>query len=266
MPDQMIDAAGQPLRETAIGADFTDDVFLGGKVLVRQPARGYRAGIDPVLLAATLPVAFAGRVLDVGAGAGTVGLCIAARCPAARVTLVERAPELVAFARHSVKSNGFENRVSVVAADILQPASQANLDTAEFDIVVANPPYHDDGGGTPAQTALKAASNAMPGDDLDGWLRFMTRMSRPGGKAIMIHTAESLPRLFAAFDRRFGALRVLPIHPRANAPAHRIVLSGVKGSRAPLTLLPAFVLHAEDGTYTPAAKTITRDGAALEFV
>ena len=266
MPDSMIYAAEQPLRETAIGADFTDDVFLGGKVMVRQPARGYRAGIDPVLLAATVTATFAGRVLDVGAGAGTVGLCIAARCPAARVTLVERAPELVAFARHGVKSNGFENRVSVVAADILQAASQATRETADFDIVVANPPYYDDAGGTPAQTALKAASNAMPGDDLDAWLRFITRMSRPGGKAIMIHTAESLPRLFAAFDRRFGALRVLPIHPRANAPAHRILLSGVKGSRAPLTLLPPFVLHAEDGTYTPAATDIARNAAVLEFL
>ena len=59
---------------------------------VLQPAAGYRAGLDAVLLAAAAPLQ-PGRVeqvLDVGAGVGVVGLAVARRAADAVVTMVER--------------------------------------------------------------------------------------------------------------------------------------------------------------------------------
>ncbi len=52
----------KPLTET------TEDELLGGRVTIIQPAGGYRAAIDPVMLAATVPAETGGRVLDVGSG------------------------------------------------------------------------------------------------------------------------------------------------------------------------------------------------------
>jgi tRNA1(Val) A37 N6-methylase TrmN6 len=128
---------------------------------------------------------------------------------------------------------------------------------------MANPPYHNPDAGTVAPDALKAGAHAMPEADLDRWARFMARMAAPGATVTVIHKAEALAPLIAALDARFGALKVLPLQPRADAPAHRIIVAGTKGSRAPAALLPPFVLHAADGAFTSAAQAVLRSGAAL---
>src|SRR5258706_6943656 len=113
----------RPDREQAADADVTEDAFLGGILSILQPKAGYRAGIDAVLLAAAMPpVGGAGRILDAGSGVGVVGLCVAARMPEARVTLVEVEPRLVSLARENITSNGLGARVDVVAVDITEPA------------------------------------------------------------------------------------------------------------------------------------------------
>ncbi len=265
MSDQASGFEGSPAKDAS--PTYTDDAFLGGKIVVRQPVRGYRAGVDAVLLAAAAsPQEFRGKALDAGAGAGAVGLCLAARYPGAAVTLVERRPDVAELARHNIKANGLETRVRVVELDILHAPSALsleNLQSNSFDVVIANPPYHDEGAGTPSRDASKAASNAMPVEELDAWVRFLARMAAPGARALMIHKAEALPRLLTAFDGRFGALRILPIYPRAHQPAHRVIVRGIKGSRAPLTVMPGFILHADGEGFTPEANAVFRHGAAL---
>lgn len=246
----------------------TDDAFLGGALKILQPATGYRAGLDAVMLAAAVGVEREGaRVLDVGAGVGTAGLCIARRVASARVTLLEREPALVRLAAENARRNGLAERVGVVAGEVGLAAAalqRLGLADASFDHVVANPPFHSRDAGTLAADALKAAAHAMAETDLDQWARFMARMSAPGGALTLIHKAEALSALLAVLDGRFGALALLPLHPRAGEPAHRIIVSGIKGSRAPLSLLPGFVLHADDGTFTPQAQAILREGAPLQ--
>src|SRR5262245_44871055 len=101
-------------------ADTTDDVFLGGRLRLLQPAKGFRAGLDAVLLAAATDIATdrGVRVLDAGAGVGTAGLCLAARVAAAQVTLLELVPALAALARANVARNQLSDRVQVIEADV----------------------------------------------------------------------------------------------------------------------------------------------------
>lgn len=249
--------------EAGRSADFTDDAFLGGRIVVRQPARGYRAGVDAVLLAALTPDDFTGRVLDVGAGVGTVGLCIAARSPGAEVVLAERQADLLELANRNIEANGLAARVRAAHVDVTSHADADGLSAESFEMVLANPPYHDDRSGTPAPNASKAASHAMASSDLESWARFMTRMAAPGAIVSVIHKAQSLPRLLAVLERRVGGLCIRPIHSRAEAPALRVIVSGVKGSRAPLAILPAFVLHEPDGAFTAEAQAILRAGQAM---
>jgi tRNA1(Val) A37 N6-methylase TrmN6 len=255
-------------RASATGGLPTDDAFLGGALQILQPKSGYRAGLDAVMLAAAVPLAAAGsmRVLDIGAGVGTAGLCLARRAESAEVTLLEREPALAHLAAENVQRNGLGSRVRVVQAEVgLSAAGLQALDLApeSFDQVMANPPFHARDAGTPAPDALKAGAQAMPQEDLERWVRFMARMAGPGGGATVIHKAEALGHLLGLLEGRFGALKVLPLHPRAAAPAHRVIVQGIKGSRASLTLLPGFVLHGAGDAFTPAAQAILRAGAAL---
>jgi tRNA1(Val) A37 N6-methylase TrmN6 len=245
-------------------AAVTDDAFLGGQLSILQPRHGYRAGVDAVLLAASVVVAEGceARVLDLGAGVGTAGLAVARRCALVRVDLLEREPELARLAAQNAARNGLTGRVRVVEGDLAAPALA--LPAEAYEHVIANPPFHTEGKGTGAATPLKAAAHAMPAGDLDLWARAMARHCTPGGRAAVIHRAEALPEILTAFARRFGDVTVLPIHPRAGEPAIRVLVRGKKGSRAPLRLLPGFVLHeADDHAFTPAARAILREGAAL---
>ena len=248
----------------------TDDAFLGGALQILQPQNGYRAGLDAVLLAAAAPVVSgtSARILDIGAGVGVVGLAVARRIADAHVTLIERDPQLAALAQANIARNQLADRVRLVQADVSQPLSaHAELGalTETFDCVLANPPYHAHGRGTAARDASKANANAMTEGDLDRWARFMAAMTCPDGHAVVIHKAEALPELLAVLAGRFGDLVLLPIHPRPGSPASRVLMCGVKGSRAPLQIRPALVLHDAAGAFTPEMEAILRRGAALHL-
>ena len=255
---------------TASPDGVTDDAFLAGKLKLLQPKTGYRAGVDAVLLAAAIPCAAGApeSILDAGGGVGTVGLCAVTRCPSATAVILERAPLLVELAEQNVARNALEARVRVFSGDLTASWSDmAGLGLAieSFDHIAANPPFHVDGRGTQSPDAWKSASHSMPESDLDLWGRLMARMAVAGGTATMIHKAESLPAVLSALGGRFGSLKILPIYAREGQPAIRVIVQGTKGSRAPMTLLPGFVLHSEGNSFTAAAQAILKDGAALSL-
>jgi tRNA1(Val) A37 N6-methylase TrmN6 len=247
--------------------DTTTDAFLGGQLRLHQPKRGYRAGIDPVLLAAACTAAPGARILDCGAGVGTAGLCAVTRLQDTVVVLVERAAAYVDLARANIAANGLVQRANVIAADLTAPLAQAPELAAlanSFDHALANPPYQTDTDGTRSTNPLKDQANAMAAGDLDQWLRFMAAMLKPGGTATLVHRADALVALLDAMSGRFGALSIRPIYPRPDAAAHRVIVSGIKGSRAPLCLQPGTVLHPADGSdYLPDIEAILRSGAAF---
>ena len=258
------------MKQPAAGhsAQLTDDAFLGGALRVLQPKRGYRAGLDALLLAAAAPLRSRGRerVLDVGAGVGVVGLALARRALRADVTLVEREACLVALARSNIVRNGLEARMRVIEADVarrLDELEELKAAAETFDHVLANPPYHREGAGTVATAALKATANTMPGGSLARWARFMAAMARPGGSATMIHRADALEAVLSAFAGRFGGLLVFPIYPHEGKSATRVLVQGRKGSKAPTELRPGLVLHERANRVRPEVEAVLRHGAGL---
>lgn len=244
----------------------TDDAFLGGALDILQPKTGYRAGIDGILLAASIPAGDGNAVHDVGAGVGVVGLAVARRLAHARVSMVERNPQLAALARSNIQRNNLADRVRLFEADITQPSSDLvalGLVAETFDHVLANPPFHIEGRGTAARDPVKAGANAMPDGDLDHWVRFMAGMARAGGTATIIHRADALQAILQALAGRFGGAVVLPIHPREGEPASRVLVQAIKGSRAALELRSGLVLHTADQGFRPDVEAILRHGAAL---
>jgi tRNA1(Val) A37 N6-methylase TrmN6 len=224
-------------------ADVTEDVFLGGRLRLLQPAKGYRAGMDAVLLAAAADIASGQgvRVLDAGAGVGAAGLCLAARVADVRVTLLEIVPALAALADSNIARNQLSDRVRVIEADLCAEASRleaVGVAAASFDHVIANPPYLEAGRHRLPPEPVSAAAFGMAADGLDRWMRALSRAVAPGGSVTLIHRADALAKIFVALEGRFGGAKVLPVHPRVGEPAHRVVVSALKGSRAPLQLSP----------------------------
>jgi tRNA1(Val) A37 N6-methylase TrmN6 len=240
----------------------TQDRLLGGRVLLAQPATGYRVAIDPVLLAASLTAGADDYILDAGCGTGAAALCLAARIPNCRIAGVELNGELAALARSNVSANGFDDRVAVTSASFdAYAAEHAGM----FDQVVTNPPFYEDGRHTRSSADSKAMAHGEQGLPLDDWIKAAAVALRAGGRLTLIHRADRLDALLAAFGKRFGAATIFPLWPRAGVEAKRVLVSAVKGRRTSPRLMPGLILHESDGAYTAAAQAILRDAAALDL-
>lgn len=245
---------------------LTCDGFLGGALRIWQPKDGYRAAMDPVLLAAAVPVKPGETVLELGCGAGVASLCLARRISAIGIAGIERQADYAALARRNAAENGLTFDVTV--GDIAR--MPADLRALSFDHVIANPPYFPKGGGTAARDRGREAAQR---EDLAlaEWLRIGLKRLRPGGWLTMIQSADRLPDLLAGIGPGAGSTAVLPILPRLGRPAGRVILQTRKGGRAAFRLLAPLIIHAgaahlRDGDdQTPEARAILRDGAALDL-
>lgn len=249
--------------------DATLDAFHRGAFHLVQPRRGHRAGMDAMMLAASVPGTFAGRLADLGAGAGAAGLAVAARCRGAVVTLVERDPEMAAYARRSVAhetNTGLQERASVVEADVTLAGKAriaAGLADGAFDFALMNPPFNA-AVDRPSPDALRRAAHVMEDGLFEGWLRTAAAIVRPRGGLSVIARPGSLPSILAAMQGRFGGAKIVPIQPRAHEPAIRIVVRAVRGSRAGLALMPALVIHDPAGDrFSQRADAINNGRATL---
>ena len=246
----------------------TRDAFLGGRLTLSQPGSGFRAGSDSVLLGAAVADG-SRRLLDLGAGVGTAGLVALAMGRAESADLVERDEATLALARDNVVANGFAEGAKVLAVDILAKGAERKalglMDNA-YDTVIANPPYFGAGQGTRAPDAARADARHMEEDALEAWVKCAASAARADGTAIFIYPAQGLAALLGAFAPRFGAITILPLSSRPGEPATRVIVRGVKGSRAPLTLLATRALHGAQGNgYAPEFDAILRGAAALDW-
>lgn len=245
--------------------EVTHDAFLGGRLTLVQPVKGFRAGLDSVLLGSAVGHG-SGRLLDLGAGVGTAALVALADHPALSATLVDTDPAALALAAKNIAANGVGTRAAAIEVDVTasgRARAGAGLEPDSFVSVIANPPFF--AGGTRA-SARGAAARQMPAAALELWVRAAASHAAPGGEFIVIHTADSLPVLLAAMSARFGALTVLPLTPREGEPAHRILVRGIKGSRAPLALLASRALHTAGGRQFRAEfEAIFRGGDRLHW-
>lgn len=256
----------QGLAAEASSGAWTDDGFLGGRLQLLQPAKGYRAGIDAVLLAASIPARHGERVLEAGAGVGVASLCLAARVPELEIAGLELQPDLVRVARENARRNDFQTRVLFYEGDIGAPVrdlAAVGLEPQSWHHVFANPPFHDASTSPLPPDAGKAQAHMTLGSDLGDWVRFACVMARPKGTVSFIHRADALSQLLVALEGHVGGIEVFPLWPAAGKPASRVIVRGIRGSRAPLTIRPGLVLHGRDGRFTERAENILRHGAAL---
>ncbi len=250
----------ESFAETAL----TRDAFLGGRLSLLQPREGYRAGTDPVLLAAFVPARAGESVLDLGCGAGTAVLCLAARVHELELHGLELQPAYAELARRNALDNGIALQVHV--GDLR--AMPKDLRGLTFDHVLSNPPFHS--AATPSRDAGRAVAHHEGDAGLGDWIAAGLRRLRPGGTFSLVQRIERLPEALGTLAGRAGAIEVLPLAARTGRPAGRFLLRARKGSRRPFVLHSPLVLHAgpahvvDGDDYAPSVRAILRDLVALQ--
>jgi tRNA1(Val) A37 N6-methylase TrmN6 len=246
------------------GIATTDDAVLGGRLRLIQPRRGHRVGHDAILLAAATGGRAGEQAVDLGAGVGAAGLALAARVPGLRVMLIEIDPALAALAADNIARNGLAERVRACALDVAAAArgfAAEGLLPGSAARVLMNPPFNDPARQRPSPDPRRRRAHESAGVAV--WIATAARLLTERGVLTMIWRPEGLARLLAQLGRSFGAITVMPIHPRPHAAAIRILVRAIKASRSPLAIVEGLTLADEHGRPTSEADAILRHGATL---
>jgi tRNA1(Val) A37 N6-methylase TrmN6 len=260
-------APAAPLQvEVAASCAISEDAILGGRLRLLQPQRGHRVGHDAILLAAACPACAGDAVADLGAGVGAAGLALAARVAGTSVTLVEIEAGLAALATENARRNGLDACARAVVLDVAAPArafATAGLAQHSCMRVIMNPPFNNAGRHQASPDARRRLAHAAPCAELSIWIRTAARLLRPRGTLSLIWRADGLAEVLAALTPAFGAIALMPVHPRPDAPAIRVLVRATRASRAPLAVLPALILNDSAGRPSAAAEAVLRAGKPL---
>jgi tRNA1(Val) A37 N6-methylase TrmN6 len=245
-------------------ANVTEDGFLDGRLRLRQPRKGHRAGHDAMLLAASTPARAGDRVVDFGAGVGAAGLALANRVPELDLVLLEIAPELAELARHNAASNAILAEILVMDVESGAADFAANgLPPDSADVVLMNPPFNDAARHRGSPDASRQRAHVATTTTLQGWVHAARRLLKPSGVLSLIWRGDGLAEVLAALDRGFGGVALQPVHGEATAPAIRVLVRAVKGGRAPLSVYPSLLLNDAAGEPTDIAKAALKGKATL---
>jgi tRNA1(Val) A37 N6-methylase TrmN6 len=245
--------------------DLSDDEILGGRLRLLQPRRGHRVGHDAILLAAATGAAPGDVVVDLGAGVGGAGLALAARQDGVTVALVEIDAQLAALAAENAARNRLADRVRAVVLDVAAPAQSfaaAGLRVGTAARVMMNPPFHDPARHNASPDPRRRLAH-VAGAALADWARTAARLLAPHGVLTLIWRADGIADVLSALAPGFGAITLLPVHPRPDAAAIRILVRAQKASRAPLAILPGLMLADAADRQSSEAEAVLRHGASL---
>jgi tRNA1(Val) A37 N6-methylase TrmN6 len=245
--------------------ETSDDTVLGGRLLLRQPRRGHRVGHDAILLAAATGAAAGDHAVDLGAGVGAAGLALATRVGGLKVTLVEIDPALTALADGNARRNGLADRVRALTLDVTRPETfaAAGLAPESADHVLMNPPFNDLSHASP--DAQRRLAHAAAPDTLPRWVSAAAHLLKRDGVLTLIWRADGLAAVEEALAPAFGNIAILPIRPRPDAAAIRMIVRARKGGTALLTQHPGLELNDSHGQPTAAAEAVLRAGRTLDF-
>ena len=254
-----------PIDHPSLGA-LSVDAFLGGLVQIAQPLNGYRAGVDPVLLAASIPAKSGDTVLELGCGGGVASLCLGRRVPGLHLSGVEVQEDYADLARLNAQRNAIEFDVHAADINALPEAVKAK----RYDHVLANPPYYDRARSVPSRN--EGRETGLGGETpLSKWVSVASKRLAPKGLLHFVQRADRLPELMSAITASLGSIELQPLYARVGRDAHLVLIRAKKEGRADFRLHAPIVMHqgtehgGNDKNYNEIIEAVLRHGAGLCF-
>lgn len=241
-----------------------DEIYvLDKKVkLLQLPDGGFRTSLDSVMLAAACMAKDGDHVLDAGCGVGGAGFCLLWRVKGACLTGVEWEAAYIQLARENAALNAATDRANFIESDIRDVEFGPK---PIFDHVMMNPPFFEAGRHTPSPDLIKAQALGHQEEDLslEDWIKAAHRLVKSGGSLTMIYPTSGTDKIIRAMGKKFGAIEIIPLWPRAGIPSKRVIIRAIKDRHTPCRIHPGLVLHETDGSYTVAADKVLRESMPI---
>jgi tRNA1Val (adenine37-N6)-methyltransferase len=233
----------------------TRDTILDGSITLIQPRHGYRFSVEAILLGRFARASTRDRVLELGAGCGVVSIMIAALHRPREVVALEIQPQLVEMIARNAEINGLES-MHAVCADLRQKKMKG-VESASFDLVVANPPYRAVAAGRENPDRGRRVARGESAALLADFVAAARRYARTGGRVAFVFTARRSAELISAMrSKQLEPKRIRFVHPQIARPASVILIEARVGGGIEVAIEPPLILYERPGIYAPEARAL----------
>jgi len=243
------------------------DYLLNKKVKLNQPIDSFRTGLDAVLLAMIAPKIKSGKICDMGAGVGALGLCYLTRfannnidIDKINITGIEKSKVFTQYYSKNIDCNKFNNNFNIINNDIIN----SDLKKSSFDMVITNPPFEKDS-AYKSDNDLKNIANIESTCDLKSWIKIAVNITKQNGYIAIIHKMERLDEILHYLYPNIGAIRILPIITKFGFNPKRVIIVGVKNSKSSLKMHNPLILSDIAKKYTDFTNKILFGEAEIDL-
>ncbi len=223
---------------------FTDGIllteFFRGKLKVYQPQRGYRFGIDSVLLGFFVNLKYGEKVLELCSGSGIVSLILLKRFPKARIFATEIDEVMMECLKRNVVENHFEKRLFPLKTEFEEVPFKKGV----FDVIFANPPYFKPGCGRRSPDYREDIARRGKKFELNNFLRLCAELLKNRGSLYLVFTAFRLAELFFLLKKYHLEPKVLRlVYSYPGDQARMMLVKAVKSAGEEIRILPPLFIY-----------------------
>lgn len=228
--------------------DLSTDKVLGGSISLLQPKKGFRVGIDSILLSSSIKKFT--NCLELGSGSGVISICLASRINDSKILGVEKNKLLVEIAKRNLVNNDLSrSKINFQHFDIMGKEF-SKIYNSFFDRVIMNPPYFNEAKINLSKNYNKASAKYLNASSLNDWIEIAYKKLEKKGYLNFIYRTGDLSNVLTLLDSKWGDIKIFPLWPQIQKPSKLFLIQARKDSKAETNLLPGLVLHNEDGSYT----------------
>ncbi len=234
-----------------------DDLQNGYSII--QSEKGFRYGMDAVLLSGYASVRSGEKVLDMGTGTGILPILLAAKTPGESFTGLEIQEESACMARRSVAYNGLQDRIRIVTGDIKEAA--AVFGPASFDVVVSNPPYMTGNHGLLNAEQSRAIARHEVLCTLEDLVRETARVLTSRGRFYLVHRPFRLAEIISVLKAyHLEPKRMRLVYPYVDKEPNMVLLEACRGGNPRIQVEKPLIVYEKPGVYTDEIREIYGDG------
>ena len=231
-----------------------DDLQNNG-LKIMQKKRGFRFGMDSILLKDFVRIKPNEHVADLGTGSAVLPLLLSQKEPTARFSAFERQKDIADMAARSIQYNRLENRITVWCEDLRN--AQRVIGKASTDVVVCNPPYGKKGGILPSQSENKLLSRHETDCDISEIVKAAAGILKNKGRIYISFPSHRMLELFDSLrSHHLEPKRMRMVCGKASKAPYLLLAEAVKNAKPMLHFMPPLIVHHEDGTETEELRKI----------
>lgn len=230
--------------------------FLEGSLIVYQPKKGFRFGIDSILLANFLKLKPEKLNLEIGAGSGIISLIGLKKFPEAKIFALEIEPIFI----KCLKKNAFENKVQDRLFIIRGDMNSILFKPGIFDVIFSNPPYFKKESGRLSPYEIENIARKNLKFDLDSFLHKVSFYLKNKGNFYLIFTALRLAELIYLLKKHNLEPKILRlVYSYPHSEAKLVLILAKKNAKEEIRIFPPLYIYSSyKGEYSEEVKKMLK--------